>query len=1128
MKRKKYISISADAGLVNCQAKHSEENSPEVEESLHNRRRGGLKRVVSSSPRHESLSPVQEAVNCSSESSGVEIRETQNLSFFPSRIEVHVPAPAALLNREEYTCLPFSITSSQNTSSDSYYLASNKETDNDSAVSLASPISEAPFRLGDSLGARNSSRHNIQTINSDLDTGKPHPPDKTISPITELDDAIPGTPQSALFCPEFRAPREQSPSILSESEHSSNQFSSFQDPPITTRSNHISKSLKSNTQSHPSTIKRLEALQTQAASFNRSQPLLRLSCGESGFCRSTKFYSRVSSSSSDESVNLNLDFNLEDAEMDMSKASTQSPTQSPSSIKPSFLSLREKIALARTPSRTSIEPSSPQRAIMLSPSIAATSTSLPASQSILTGHSTTTVSPSAAQTIENAPDEVLPTTELPSQSQIEPLLSSAYEPSNSLPRNPSLFRTSPWNTKSDPFGRCLLTPPMYAVTLPATGHMRHRYREWFREKDLRLLSRFLQEPSESCTNDRLSLLGKIENFLEQLHMATLHPDFNADPRVYESMTQTVPEPSQEARWADLTSTKFAFIGKLFDELQTGSHQIAIVAKSSQSINTLETYLRSKRVPVRCIKQNLDLTFNHTTAAACHVVLIASGERSREAMKDPNLKAEMVIDFDGSTKPENSYLQTLDPSTPIVHLIVVNSLEHIKKFLSEELSPRERLRCQIIAATHLRKHMGILPQQNQSESEVEARTQTNFKAIEDIPDSQCRESQAVTARLVAQALRSEDFHRNWPLSPLPKLDFGKIEATASLLNVHGERLASVSESRVGTPSGLKRMREQDSMPPISKRLRATPMQDVTHISDSLKDPQSQLESLHSTLKACESALASERSEKNKLREYLEEKEARLEDMTVSLSRLQHRYETRTNDFHRLRREKAILESDRLASNNKKERVSTENLSLRDERRQLQEQLQTARTDLKEGGGTTADLEAMREAHNKLEKERDSLLKSNENIRKDFEFTRQQYQLASSTAADLASQLSEKEAENAKLAKQASDEKRRLRELNTIEHEKQHRAAVIRLEEQVASMEKLLIKKEDELERARRGRGVQTRAGSAQPQPGSPRLVGRSGDSRGASPIPGMVDTRHVYGGAVLGAGGGRTSALRREG
>jgi chromosome segregation ATPase len=311
-----------------------------------------------------------------------------------------------------------------------------------------------------------------------------------------------------------------------------------------------------------------------------------------------------------------------------------------------------------------------------------------------------------------------------------------------------------------------------------------------------------------------------------------------------------------------------------------------------------------------------------------------------------------------------------------------------------------------------------------------------------------------------------------------------------------------------------LQESDSASSISsKRQRRTPAPNVTHISDSIKDSQSQIEDLRAALQRTEQTLADEIKTRTDAEELLAGKEKQLEEITSSLGDLQTRYEIRMKLSHKLRRENQKLQIEKESIEKRNGKLSADNIALKDQYMQLRSELLEAREAIKAGGGAVADIEIAKEEVRRLTDKNMSLEKSNANTRKDFEFTRSQYQEASNAAAELATQVKQLESQSTDLKHRASDEKRRLKELNYKTDLEQHITRILELELLLKNRDTILQRKEEELRTLKKGRGVATRGSSV--QPGSPRLAG----SRAGSPAPGLLGPG-TY--AVS-----RASALRHE-
>jgi chromosome segregation ATPase len=168
-------------------------------------------------------------------------------------------------------------------------------------------------------------------------------------------------------------------------------------------------------------------------------------------------------------------------------------------------------------------------------------------------------------------------------------------------------------------------------------------------------------------------------------------------------------------------------------------------------------------------------------------------------------------------------------------------------------------------------------------------------------------------------------------------------------------------------------------------------------------------------------------------------------------------------------------------------------LKDERTQLKHDLEAAREALKNGGGTEAELEAAREEIRRLSQENANLERRAEYEKKQSDYTREQYQNASTAAAQSGIEIRQLKEQNEELKRKAAADVAKLKELKTSYDESRHIARVTELEATLASRDELLRKKEDELRDLKRNR-PSTRSTSTQPR--SPKWA--SANSRPTSP------------------------------
>lgn len=178
--------------------------------------------------------------------------------------------------------------------------------------------------------------------------------------------------------------------------------------------------------------------------------------------------------------------------------------------------------------------------------------------------------------------------------------------------------------------------------------------------------------------------------------------------------------------------------------------------------------------------------------------------------------------------------------------------------------------------------------------------------------------------------------------------------------------------------------------------------------------------------------------------------------------------------------------------KRENLLNQYAKLTEEHNALHEELEIAKRSLRASTvPQVAELETLKMNVRTLANEKALLERKNKSLLQDFEFTRQQYQVASSAAVEARNRSEELEAENAVLSKKASGEAVRLREATINNALETQVGENERLAAENADLQELLRKKE-------RGKGVTTRTGSVAPK--SPRLGNSPAGSRAGSRAP----------------------------
>ena len=227
--------------------------------------------------------------------------------------------------------------------------------------------------------------------------------------------------------------------------------------------------------------------------------------------------------------------------------------------------------------------------------------------------------------------------------------------------------------------------------------------------------------------------------------------------------------------------------------------------------------------------------------------------------------------------------------------------------------------------------------------------------------------------------------------------------------------------------------------------------------------------------------------------LTETQTHLREQMTALGDLQLRFEKLNRRYHKLRHEKVDLLATTATTEQKLESLA-QKLSLSEESsKNYRAETQSVRELLKNSPTPeTATLESAKAEARTLAEGKASLERKLASLSNTLDFTRQQYQLASTSAAEASTTIATLEDENASLRTKASGEAVRLRELNMVNGLAQEVEQNERLMAEIEDLKELLRKKD-------KGRGVTTRTGSVAPR--SPRMGGSPARSRQGSRAPG---------------------------
>ncbi|KAL2786888.1 class II histone deacetylase complex subunits 2 and 3-domain-containing protein [Aspergillus keveii] len=663
---------------------------------------------------------------------------------------------------------------------------------------------------------------------------------------------------------------------------------------------------------------------------------------------------------------------------------------------------------------------------------------------------------------------------------LEPLPDSVPEPHVVQTIQPSAL-TITYQAQVTP-GSLHLGPSEFAVPLPMDSRVKDDYEKVLTEGQ-HIIYALINEESFSLNSgtEKSSVVSSAERMLERLSNAATHPDLNFGEHLKDADENL----ENQATWAEYSSAKFLLLSYLIKAQASDEHEmhLVIAVRAEKTQRVVERYLEGKGFtytrPRVDMGSGTSVEVSMAKGSMSFGIQNAQDEGIMEAYKPPLA----VIAFDSSLdvkKPSMEHMRTTFARNghllPVIRLIVANSSEHVELcFPGPSTSQKHAL-----VFKYIRQLRDI---------------------IGDLQDDALGVQEDATEILAC--LLSDNFNLHWKLPP--------VEALRQIIEDEGFIKPSTQISKPVNPTAQKRVFMSDTSEPAPKRPRMEESQETSQFTDISGGPTQTLNG--KLLDFGEQVVQKKNSDAARietLENELAANQSRLQERDKILESLQHRYETRTKDLHKLRQERDRLFETKTTAEQRLQRQKEEMSKLKDERTELRHELEKAREALKAGGGDMAELEKGREEIRRLTKENAGLERKSEYEHKQAEYTREQYQTASNVAAQSATELRTLKEENEALKRKVAGEASRLRELNIKSDESRHLARIAELEALLSSREDLLHRKEDELREIRRNR-PSTRSTSTQPR--SPKLT--AGNSRPTS--PGINNNGNTF--------PGRGSALR---
>lgn len=624
----------------------------------------------------------------------------------------------------------------------------------------------------------------------------------------------------------------------------------------------------------------------------------------------------------------------------------------------------------------------------------------------------------------------------------------------------------------------------YVVPIALLGHQRDQYQQTLYYQHT-LIERFL----DASTPDA-DLVAETEHFVDRMRKVTLHPDLDNE----ETLTQYDVEPKMQAQWDIDCSAKFRFLKKLLHGLRDQTLHVAIVAQPGRVVDMLAIFLTGITVPHR---RSADIT--ELSPASDHaglmVTLLSVDEEFQRLQAAP---ADLVIAMDPAVSSDSIVVKALINTggrrPPMITLVVPGTVEHIEYSISPLLGDGARLRTFVSGIYRHRNDAGKL-EDDQLEPEM-------------------------AADAIAHYLAAQDMNGEWPLATLGMLvdldsqTDSDLEPTSTVTNASG--------TAGSFAAGLKRTFDSDELVDdvhdVSKKARydlpapgevpELPMTinpqdiEITHVSDSVHKS-TQLSASADAELAQQSSLLSDAEQQ--LQKLLAETQHRLEEHVQALSDLQYRHEdlriqlvgvTKERDSAVATAQQAVS---RMSENaNKTSTVKAENTALKQRLGEAEARL------LDHSVPERAEYEALRLAVAQGKAREEQLEKRQLSAKEENEYFRTNYQNASQTAQNLASQNTDLDNELAVLRNKATGEQAKLRQMGYDFQTNSLRDENKKLNARLKELEAALKFKNEEnamLKEASRGRmGTRGNSVPRSPRVGSP-MKGRA--SRQGSPMKGRA-------------------------
>lgn len=191
----------------------------------------------------------------------------------------------------------------------------------------------------------------------------------------------------------------------------------------------------------------------------------------------------------------------------------------------------------------------------------------------------------------------------------------------------------------------------------------------------------------------------------RLNNVTIHPDLN----ISHHLTFNDSKIENEASWAEYSSSKFYFLGRLVEVASMDDLHIILEVRSEMKQKLVERYLLGKGFKYSRTREEMGGNVEVSLVKESLSFGIHSHDGVRDLIKSPSA----IIVLDTAFEPKSPNVQHIRTTytrnsdlLPVIWLLVSNTCEHIERCLPD-LSEPDRLRLLLQYTAHLHDDVGDL-------------------------------------------------------------------------------------------------------------------------------------------------------------------------------------------------------------------------------------------------------------------------------------------------------------------------------------------------------------------------------------------------------------------------------------